>query len=104
MTSALSEHLAARVRTLLRGADHPTGSAGSAGQWRAERDRWLDVLDPREALELDGAQIRSLIDFLSEAGPSRASRRSPAEWSSQVDGLIPELLFAGPTDNPPREG
>jgi hypothetical protein len=44
---------------------------------------------------LGESDIRSLIDFLSEAGPSRASRRTPAEWSSQIDALVPELLFLG---------
>ncbi|MDQ1546244.1 MAG: hypothetical protein QOH69_1148 [Actinomycetota bacterium] len=93
MTAALSEHLATRVRGLLRAADHPRGAGGSAGDWRAARDHWLDRLDPRESLEVGESDIRSLIDFLSEAGPSRASRRTPAEWSSQIDALVPELLF-----------
>ena len=93
MTAALSEHLATRIRALLRAADHPRGASGSAGDWRAARDRWLDRLDPREGLELGESDIRSLIDFLSEAGPARASRRTPAEWSSQIDALVPELLF-----------
>jgi hypothetical protein len=84
-----------RVRALLRAADHPRGASGAAADWRAARDRWLDRLDPRENLALGEADIRSLIDFLSEAGPSRASRRSPAEWSRQIDTLVPELLFAG---------
>jgi hypothetical protein len=53
----------------------------------------LDRLDPRESVELGESDIRSLIDFLSEAGPSRASRRTPAEWSGQIDALVPELLF-----------
>ena len=95
MTQALSEHLATRIRGLLRGADHPSGASGSAAQWRAARDRWLDRLDPRENLELGDGDIRALIDFLSEAGPSRASRRTPAEWSAKVDSLVPELLFLG---------
>jgi hypothetical protein len=91
---ALSDQLSTRVRALLRGADHPQGAAGTAAEWRTDRDRWLDLLDPREPRELGEADIRGLIDFLSECGPSRASRRSPAEWSSQVDSLVPELLFA----------
>ena len=95
MTAVLSEHLATRVRALLRAADHPHGASGTAGDWRTARDRWLDRLDPRENLEFGESDIRSLIDFLSEAGPSRASRRSPAEWSRQIDILVPELLFAG---------
>jgi hypothetical protein len=81
------------VRALLRAADHPRGASGTAGDWRTARDLWLDRLDPRENLELDESDIRSLIDFLSEAGPSRASRRTPAEWSGQIDALVPELLF-----------
>ena len=93
MTAALSEHLATRIRGLLRAADHPRGAGGSAGDWRAARDRWLDRLDPRESLEVGESDIRSLIDFLSEAEPSRASRRTPAEWSTQIDALVPELLF-----------
>lgn len=95
MAAALSGHLAERVRALLRAADHPRGASGSAGDWRAVRDRWLDRLDPRQNLELGESDIRLLIDFLSEAGPSRASRRTPPEWSHQVDALVPELLFLG---------
>ncbi len=98
MAGALSEHLATRIRGLLRAADHPRGASGSAAEWRAARDHWLDRIDPRESLELGESDIRSLIDFLSEAGPSRASRRAPAEWSSQIDALVPELLF---TASPP---
>jgi hypothetical protein len=70
------------------------------GDWRASRDRWLDRLDPRESREFSESEIRSLIDFLSEAGPSRTSRRTPAEWSSQIDALVPELLFI--TSKAPR--
>jgi hypothetical protein len=91
---ALSDQLATRVRALLRGADHPRGAAGTAAEWRRARDTWLDRLDPREPRELGEADIRALIDFLSECGPSRASRRSPAEWSHAIDSLVPELLFA----------
>ena len=101
VTAALSEHLATRIRGLLRAADHPRGASGSAAEWRAARDRWLDRIDPRESLELGESDIRSLIDFLSEAGPSRASRRAPAEWSKQIDALVPELLFIT-TPIPPR--
>jgi hypothetical protein len=89
----MSEHLATRIRGLLRGADHPQGAGGSAADWRAVRDRWLDRLDPRESLVFGESDIRSLIDFLSEAGPSKASRRTPTEWSTQIDALVPELLF-----------
>jgi len=91
----LSEHLANRVRALLRSADHPSGAPGTLPDWRGERDAWLDRLDPREGLGIDEEGIRRLIDFLSEAGPSRASRRTAAEWSAQVDSLVPELLFVG---------
>jgi hypothetical protein len=93
VVDALSEHLATRIRGLLRAADHPRGAGGSAADWRAARDRWLDRLDPRESLVFGESDIRSLIDFLSEAGPSRSSRRTTSEWSSQVDALVPELLF-----------
>ena len=91
---ALSDQLATRVRALLRAADHPRGAAGTAAEWRRTRDAWLDRLDPREPHEMDDTAIRGLIDFLSECGPSRASRRSPAEWSREIDSLVPELLFA----------
>jgi hypothetical protein len=91
---ALSDQLATRVRALLRSADHPRGAAGTAADWRRTRDSWLDKLDPREPREIGEADIRHLIDFLSECGPSRASRRSVAEWSREVDALVPELLFA----------
>jgi hypothetical protein len=95
VTKSPSEHLATRIRGLLRGADHPNGASGSAAQWRAARDHWLDRLDPRENFEFGEGDIRALIDFLSEAGPSRASRRTPAEWSAIIDALVPELLFLG---------
>ncbi|HEX4059072.1 MAG TPA: hypothetical protein VHX87_12265 [Galbitalea sp.] len=94
MTSSLSEHLATRLRAILRAADHPSGAAGTTQEWRASRDQWLDRLDPRDGLELEHADIRRLIDFLSEAGPSKASRRTPGEWSRQIDAMVPELLFA----------
>jgi hypothetical protein len=94
--AALSDSLSTRLRALLRGADHPSGASGTAAEWRTARDHWLDALDPRQPRELDAATIRSLIDFLSEAGPSRSSRRTPAEWSAAIDALVPELLFLGP--------
>ena len=95
MTSAPSEQLAICVRGLLRAADHPTGAAGTAAQWRTLRDHWLDVFDPRDSRELGESEVRDLIDFLSEAGPSKGSRKTPGEWSSEVDALVPELLFLG---------
>lgn len=95
MAAALSDQLATRLRALLRSADHSRGASGTAAEWRGSRDRWLDVLDPRDPRELSESDIRGLIDFLSEAGPSRASRRTAAEWSSIVDALVPELLFVG---------
>jgi hypothetical protein len=94
MASPLTEQLAGRVRALLRRADHPTGGAGSAAQWRAQRDRWLDELDPRHASDFDESDIRRLIDFLAESGPSASSRASRSEWSADVDELTPELLFS----------
>jgi len=54
----------------------------------------LDELDPRHAVEFEASDIRRLIDFLAESGPSTASRTSPAEWSADVDELTPELLFS----------
>lgn len=94
VTAALSEQLAGRVRSQLMAADHPAGAAGTLQDWRAERDRWIDRLDPRDGLRIDAEQVRALIDFLSEAGASRASRKTPGEWASEVDALVPELLFA----------
>jgi hypothetical protein len=94
VTLNLSEHLATRLRALLRAADHPSGAGGTTQEWRANRDQWLDRLDPRDGLEFEQADIRGLIDFLSEAGPSRASRRTTQEWSRQIDAMVPELLFA----------
>jgi predicted ArsR family transcriptional regulator len=99
MASALPDQLATRLRALLRAADHPTGAAGTSADWRAARDRWLDELDPRQTQELTERDIRRLIDFLSEAGPSRASRRTKEEWGRVVDALVPELLFAGQSGN-----
>lgn len=94
MASPLTEQLATRVRALLRRADHPIGGAGSAAQWRAQRDRWLDELDPRHAADFDESDIRRLIDFLAESGPSASSRTTVSEWSADVDELTPELLFS----------
>lgn len=106
VTRVLPEQLANRLRALLRAADHPSGGAGTAEEWRERRDRWIDRLDPRNGFSLDEGELRSLIDFFSEAGPSRASRRTPAEWSRQVDALVPELLFAGQpaTASDPKTG
>lgn len=95
MPAEIPSQLATRLRSLLRGADHPAGASGTATDWRTARDHWLDALDPRQAPELSGSEIRRLIDFLSEAGPSRSSRRSQEEWSRIVDSLVPELLFVG---------
>jgi hypothetical protein len=92
---AFSDQLATRIRALLRSADHPSGAAGTAVSWRADRDRWLDLLDPREPKDLGMPQIRQLIDFLSECGPSKASRRTESEWNREVDAVVPELLFVG---------
>jgi hypothetical protein len=94
MASTFSAQLAARVRTLLRRADHPTTAAGSAAQWRERRDEWLDALDPRYAPEFSPEDVRKLIDFLAESGPSVSSRISPEEFVREVDGLTPELLFS----------
>ncbi len=91
----LPEQLANRLRAQLRAADRPSGAPGTLPQWRSARDGWLDRLDPRNGLRIEGGDIRGLIDFLSEAGPSRASRRTAQEWSSEVDALVPELLFVG---------
>jgi hypothetical protein len=93
MAHALPEQLIIRVRTILRNGDHPRGASGSTAQWRAERDRWMDELDPRKPGELSEVDIRGLIDFLAESGPSAHSRMSIAEWHSAVDNLTPELLF-----------
>ncbi|NEM90118.1 hypothetical protein [Galbitalea soli] len=86
--------LATRVRSMLRAAEHPQSAQGTATEWRTARDRWLDALDPREEPTLDEGELRRLIDFLSEAAPSRSSRRTPQEWSAAIDALVPELLFA----------
>lgn len=93
MTAQLPAQLAVRVRTLLRAADHPATAPGTAAAWRTERDRWLDALDPSMPTGFDEAGIRRLIDFLSESGPSRSSRKTPGEWSREVDAIVPELLF-----------
>ncbi|WP_213814802.1 hypothetical protein [Glaciihabitans sp. dw_435] len=94
MAPTLSDQLAGRVRTTLRRADHPSSGAGSAAEWRARRDRWIDALDPREVPQFSEEEIRSLIDFLAESGPSSPSRMTPREWHNAIDALTPELLFA----------
>jgi hypothetical protein len=94
MASPLTEQLATRVRGLLRRADHPSAGAGSAAQWRASRDHWLDELDPRHDTNFDESDIRRLIDFLAESGPSASSRATASEWSADVDELTSELLFS----------
>lgn len=92
--TVLPGQLAGLVRTLLRSADHPATASGTAATWRAERDRWLDALDPSMPAEFDEATVRRLIDFLSESGPSRSSRKTQAEWSREVDEIVPMLLFS----------
>jgi hypothetical protein len=94
MASTLTAQLAARVRSLLRRADHPASAAGSAAQWREQRDEWLDALDPRYAPQFSAEQVRELINFLAESGPSASSRISAEEFGREVDGLTPELLFS----------
>ncbi|PRY70481.1 hypothetical protein B0I08_101617 [Glaciihabitans tibetensis] len=94
MAPTLSDQLAARVRSLLRRADHPATAAGTAAGWREQRDQWLDALDPRYSPEFSAAEVRRLIDFLAESGPSASSRVSAAEFSGEVDSLTPELLFS----------
>lgn len=93
MVIALSEQLAARVRAILRDSDHPIAARGSRVDWRTQRDRWVDELDPRQHRELSETEIRELIGFLAESGPSSESRMTPAEWHSVVDDLTPALLF-----------
>ena len=90
----LTEQLALRVRAILRSADHPGSGRGSASEWRVARDRWLDALDPRHDGDFSESDIRALIDFLAESGPSTASRTSATEFSRAVDALTPELLFS----------
>ena len=94
MASTFSDQLIARVRSLLRRADHPATAAGSAAQWREHRDEWLDALDPRYAPEFSAAQVRDLIGFLAESGPSASSRVSAEEFRREADELTPELLFS----------
>lgn len=94
MVTVLPEQLAARVRTVLRGSGHPDSAAGSRANWRTQRDRWMDNLDPQSPAELSEGDIRHLIDFLAESGPGLHSRMTAAEWRDAVDSLTPELLFA----------
>jgi hypothetical protein len=93
MAPTFSTQLAARVRSLLRRADHPATAAGSVASWRETRDEWLDALDPRHTPDVSADRIRELIDFLAESGPSASSRTSAAEFRREVDALTPELLF-----------
>jgi hypothetical protein len=93
MAATFSTQLAARVRSLLRRADHPALAAGTTAGWREQRDEWLDVLDPRHTPEVTADQVRDLISFLAESGPSSSSRTSAAEFRREVDALTPELLF-----------
>jgi len=94
VATTLSEQLAARLRAVLRSADHPTTASGTAVAWRVQRDRWVDALDPRGADVFDEDRVRELIDFLAESGPSSSSRRTPVEWTRLIDELTPELLFS----------
>ncbi|HEV7951606.1 MAG TPA: hypothetical protein VGP24_17730 [Glaciihabitans sp.] len=94
MSPTLTEQLANRVRAVLRRADHPAEASGSAAQWRYQRDHWLDALDPRHSPQLSSTDIRALIDFLAESGPSSSSRVSAAEWDAEIDEITPELLFS----------
>jgi len=94
MPSTLSAQLANQVRAVLRKADHPSTAAGTAEAWRTQRDHWLDALDPRNMPEFSDADIRQLIDFLAESGPSSTSRLGTPEWGRLVDDLTPALLFS----------
>jgi hypothetical protein len=89
----LTEQLASRVRAILRSAAHPASASGTAAEWKAQRDHWIDALDPRGPSDLGERDVRGLIDFLAESGPSGSSRMTIAEWGRAVDALTPELLF-----------
>ena len=83
--------LAHRVKRALGNAT--LGAAGvDDALWRRGRDGLLDLLEPVRDSELAAAELRQLVDLLSEASPSRASRISVDQWRDEIDSLIAELL------------
>lgn len=91
MTAPLSGPFATRVRRALEKAD-AGGSPIDLPQWRRRRDRLTDLLDPTASASLSVGDARSIIDLLSEAGPTAESRMSLAEWRTEVDAIVSELL------------
>ena len=61
--------------------------------WRARRDHFVDALDPSgHHGRPEAAVIRSLVEWLGEAVPSRESRQSGPEWERSVDLATSRLL------------
>lgn len=93
--SSVPRALAHRLKRALLAA-----TLGSSGvddtAWRLRRDSLLDLLEPVRNSELTVSERRALIDLLSEAGPSTASRMSATQWRSEVDALVAELLAVHP--------
>lgn|GEM_PF-5779539 len=90
----LAPQLATRVRAALRRAEHSARTAGTAADWRRQRDAWLDQLHPSHAGAIDTDAIIELIGFLSECAPTASSRLTPAQWEQSISALVPELLYA----------
>jgi hypothetical protein len=83
--------LAHRVKRALGNATLGDSGVDDAG-WRRGRDALLDLLEPVQDSRLSPGQLRELVDLLSEASPSTASRMSQTQWRSEVDALVAELL------------
>jgi hypothetical protein len=81
--------LIAAVKAAAQASTDPEPS----NRWRAERDRFVDLLDPTGGFAGFGdGEIRGLVDFLGNSEPSRASRRTSAEWDAVVDQAVMRLL------------
>lgn len=93
MPFTVTETLSSRIRRALAaatvGRSHLHGEA-----WRRERDRLVDIFDPRGDSEIDVEGMRDIIDFLSESTASRNSRMTGRQWDVEVDDIVVELLAA----------
>lgn len=85
--------LGLRIRRALTNAT--VGYAVStAERWSRERDRLVDLIEPAGDTLLDRAELRRIIDLLSESPASGTARMTPAQWDAEVESLVAELLSA----------
>ncbi len=87
----LDRNAVLRVRRLLGRAGPPPATVDER-EWRRQRDALLDRFEAGQAVDASAEEVRALVRFLGEAGPSRESRLTRSEWRAAVDVLVPELL------------